>query len=87
MPPSGDWSRPSRSDMLLVRLAIRRGWDVPPAVRRQIVRGLCRTVEGQSARHVMAAARTVAAIDESSHLAGLVHSLPPRGGGRRRRPR
>jgi hypothetical protein len=86
MPPSGNWDRPSRSDMALVRLAIRRGWPVPPAVRKQIVRGLCRTVEGQSPRHVVTAARLLVALDESSHPAGLVHALPLRRGGRRRRP-
>jgi hypothetical protein len=50
--------------MALVRMAIKRGWPVSNAVKKQIVAGLCRTVSGQSARHVTAAARLLVMLDE-----------------------
>jgi hypothetical protein len=56
--------------MLLIRQALKRGWDIPGGVKKAIVRGLVASVEGQSPRHVVAAARTLLAIDASSRPAG-----------------
>jgi hypothetical protein len=49
--------------MALVRLAIRKGWPVPPAVRRQILAGLYGSIEGRTTRHSLAAAKTIVAVD------------------------
>jgi len=61
----GDWENASRSDLLLIRKAIKEGWPVPPELRRPIMKAALSPLhrEDTPARMVFAIARLMIAAD------------------------
>jgi hypothetical protein len=65
LPRSSNWKELTRTDMIMIRRAIREGWPVPrDGVTLPILEGLYRDLKSRSRSHRIAAARTLSAMVE-----------------------
>ena len=80
---SGGWGQGlevSRSDLLLVRRAIREGWPVSAEAKRFVVADVCRVFDTtQSPRMLAAAAWAVVAMEGANQRAELTARFQPAG--------
>lgn len=59
----------SRSDLLLVRKAIRLGWPVPARVRQAVVEDVCDAAMGDDLRRSLAAVRVLLDCEDDNYRA------------------
>jgi hypothetical protein len=66
----GGCANPGRTNLQLIRRAIREGWDIPEDKRRALIEHLCGVVRSGHARNALAAIRCILAA-ERANLSGL----------------
>lgn len=59
------WLIPTRGDLLLLRKAIREGWDVPAGRRATVIDEVCELMKSEDARLTLAVAGVV--LDAAGH--------------------
>jgi hypothetical protein len=67
--PSGGWGKGAyvnRSDLRLLRTAIRQGWDIPPETRKRIIESLMEAIDSDrhNGRLAIRAAEVVVLLDQ-----------------------